>query len=502
MYQAKGIESQIVWLKTWLLAAITYCCFVASANGQIGDQQLNTGTAPTWLSQSQSTDTGDVVLEWLPVAGADYYHIQQSFTPPAQFGQFNQSPDISPHYVSTNALAVARRQAGSYGFKVKACSRAYDNGRPLGAPSDSCTTWSSEITLTVTAQALVDSRQVTAPDISQRTRTTDGPNLITPGEWSAPTRRGHGWSFFWANRLRGATEAGLIIDPAFDLVGVWYTYGQIIPGNNEWVPVWLFMSMQQTATAGVYEGNILHGSYIVDGGCPIGDPFVPQDRDSDVESCRVDIGDFTLDFSNPASPKASWFFEQSTGFCNDIDIPCTVDDVGLLSGEDAINQATGGNPQTPNPDLEHYSGFWWSWDNPPENAGEADLDQRYGLSRFIEGNVEANVLIYYDDDGYRIWSWFDDLDVNTPPSASNTSFCGRYRTGGYPAGIDFVEGEGMLGATVPLSCSPANGTFRRFLQTKRGSWTSTVQTGGSWKEGAGHPQSRQQGTNRQQSIHA
>ena len=467
MNQIKGYMAQSVWLSVWLFVVIVFCCMITSVNAQIIVQQVNTGSAPTWLSQSQSTDTGDVVLEWLPVAGSDYYHIQQSFTPPPRIGKFNQSPDISPHYVSTNALAVARRQAGSYEFKVKACSRAYDNGSPLGAPSDSCTAWSNEITLTVTAQALVNSRQVTAPDLSQRTGTTDGPNLITPGEWVAPSRKGHGWSFFWANRLRSATEAGMIIDPAFDLVGVWYTFGQIIPGNDEWVPVWLYMSMQQTPTAGVYEGNIMHGSYIVNGECPIGERFVPQDRDNDVETCRVDIGDFTLDFSNPASPKASWAFQSGTGFCNEDNIPCLVSNVDLLSGEDTINQATVNNPQTPIPDLEHYSGFWWSWDNPPEAAGEADLDQRYGLSRFIEGNVEANGLIYYDDDGYRIWSRFDDVDVSTPPSASNTSFCGRYRTSGYPAGLPYEDGS--LGPTVQISCTPTNGKFRRSLQTNFGS---------------------------------
>jgi len=269
--------------------------------------------------------------------------------------------------------------------------------------------------------------------------------------------------------LRGATESGLVIDPAFDLVGVWYTYGQVIPGNDEWVPVWLFMSMQQQEVNGVpvaiYYGNMLHGSYLVNDECPVGERFIPVEREHDVESCRVSIGTFTLDFSNPGSPKASWIFEQGTGFCNDDDIPCSVNNVDLISGENAIDLGGSNNPSTPNPDLEHYSGFWWEWDNPPEDPGNADLDQRYGLSRFIEGNVETNVLIYYDDAGYRIWSRFDDLDTSTPPSAANKNFCGRYRIGGYPAGMEYVEGTGMLSETVQLSCSPSNGTFRRSLQT-------------------------------------
>ena len=53
--------------------------------------------------------------------------------------------------------------------------------------------------------------------------TNGGPEQLLPGHWFNLAKDGHGWSFYWSNRL-ALPQDDPLFGNSYDLVGIWYTH--------------------------------------------------------------------------------------------------------------------------------------------------------------------------------------------------------------------------------------------------------------------------------------
>ncbi len=125
-------------------------------------------------------------------------------------------------YLEGDSVRIYRSVPGKYRFTLHACSRDV-SGVPV------CGKKSKELTLFVNA---VETETLPAASIPAATSllataaadsVSGGPDQMRPGLWFNPDRSGHGYSFYWANRL-ALPESHSLHGFNYDLHGIWYTY--------------------------------------------------------------------------------------------------------------------------------------------------------------------------------------------------------------------------------------------------------------------------------------
>ena len=165
---------------------------------------------PSWLSDTKlSSDDGFAVLEWSAdqQVQAVFFRLSES-----------HSGSESSSYVEGMEIKIYRAQSGDYSFALQQCQRGED-----GYPQ--CGKKSKKLTLTV-ADSLERDVYATRDEgatVQLRDAVDGGPDQLSPGLWFNPERSGHGFSFYWANRL-ALPETNASHGYSYDLVGVWYTY--------------------------------------------------------------------------------------------------------------------------------------------------------------------------------------------------------------------------------------------------------------------------------------
>jgi hypothetical protein len=177
---------------------------------QCQDLAADEASPPLWSGPRQVTsDDGYVSLDWTVPKGrtAEFFKITENFN-----GQ------SKGHFAETSSLQARRLVPGNYEFTLQACEKG-DSGLPqCGKPSDVLTL---KVTNGVTT-SLISDRPIEAIPGASFSNVDGGPDLLRPGDWYNPAKDGHGWSFFWANRLALA-ENDPLFGNSYDLVGVWYT---------------------------------------------------------------------------------------------------------------------------------------------------------------------------------------------------------------------------------------------------------------------------------------
>ena len=116
-----------------------------------------------------------------------------------------------------------------YEFVLQSCVKNSADALDCGGSSDSLTLRISEtLTSTLLAGSTAETPQPTTGE-----NVDGGSDQLRPGHWYNPAKDGHGWSFYWSNRLALSKD-----DPLFgnnyDLVGIWYTHeakqSVLVPG--------------------------------------------------------------------------------------------------------------------------------------------------------------------------------------------------------------------------------------------------------------------------------
>jgi hypothetical protein len=108
----------------------------------------------------------------------------------------------STTYVAGRELNIYRVTLGEYRFRLAACVRN-DDGFP------NCGAFSNRLGFVVTeaiyepyleaASGVNPEELVAGPIVSAAV--VGGPDELSPGMWWNPAKLGHGWSYYWANRL-------------------------------------------------------------------------------------------------------------------------------------------------------------------------------------------------------------------------------------------------------------------------------------------------------------
>jgi hypothetical protein len=168
-------------------------------------------TKPTWTTSTHlESDDGYATLAWAQSEGKSdgIYKITEVF---------NQNQSV--HYVESDSLTAWRVEPGEYIFTVQACKKAADKSLDCGAESDS-------LRLTVTdslTEKLITANDVAAHQPVSATNIDGGTDQLLPGHWHNPAKDGHGWSFYWSNRLALSGNDPLFGN-AYDLVGGWLLF--------------------------------------------------------------------------------------------------------------------------------------------------------------------------------------------------------------------------------------------------------------------------------------
>ena len=167
------------------------------------------GTAsPTWTVPVQLTsDDGHAYLDWTLPKGetAEFFKITETF-----------KGKVSVHYTESTGLRSWRVEPGEYGFVLQACLKNNTSTPDCGNSSEILTL---RVTEAVTSTLLTDAGAETIA----ATGTAGGPDQLLPGHWHNPDKDGHGWSFYWSNRL-ALPQNDPLFGNSYDLVGIWYTY--------------------------------------------------------------------------------------------------------------------------------------------------------------------------------------------------------------------------------------------------------------------------------------
>lgn len=164
---------------------------------------------PTWISASPViSNDGFATLRWTidgdePVA---LFRVTEEFRGERHVS-FTEKPE----------LTVFRIDPGAYVFRTQACDRDAAGYPECGSASAPLILQVRETTRSGATPA--GSATVT----SQQARVIGGPGDLRPGLWHNPLRSGHGWSFYWANRL-ALPETHALHGYEFDLLAFWYTY--------------------------------------------------------------------------------------------------------------------------------------------------------------------------------------------------------------------------------------------------------------------------------------
>ena len=168
-------------------------------------------SAPIWtVPVSLTSDDGYAFLDWtLPVGqSAKFFRITETF-----------KKRVTVHYTETNGLRAWRVEPGEYQFTLQACVKSSSGVPECGGPSEVLTLDVSNVVQSASLAEVNDKSN----QVVYSTSSDGGPDQLRPGSWSNLRKAGHGWHFYWANRL-ALPENDPLFGTGYDLVGVWLTY--------------------------------------------------------------------------------------------------------------------------------------------------------------------------------------------------------------------------------------------------------------------------------------
>jgi RHS repeat-associated protein len=409
-------------VRAWLAAMLLSLPLTALAQPQ-----------PDWISASPLiSNDGFATLRW-SVGGTDsitLFRITQGSGAARQVS-----------YVDRPELQLYRIEPGTYVFRVQACTRL-----PGGYPQ--CGKQSRALVLTVNDAANERSSPAPVPSaLVQTANAAGGPDQLRPGLWHNPARSGHGWSFYWANRL-ALPESDALHGYEYDLVGFWYTYEAKVryrdgPPSCEQQPFgpdcyWVYLDYRpvlahlQLIRVGpdTYEGGI----------------FITRNGVS------VEHGSATVRFgADNVHASIDW----NASF-----------KLQALGGSDAIELLAGGNGSG-TADASHYAGLW-------SRTGSAVPV----VAADVGSSSEAVEVLFSDAAGDPGWIQASNA---FPPVASVTDLCFYYVQNGYAP-----NGEGTVlfhqsgcDPDQPVNSGNRNGR-REFTDFEQGHiWLSYTLPGGN-----------------------
>ncbi len=330
------------------------------------------------------SDDGYADLQWA-VSGGD----------PVSFFKLTESfqDESSIHFVDHPETRLFRLRPGHYEFWVQACVR--DSG---GYPS--CGDKSGRLDLVVD-EPPPGGRIIKDPPVGQ----IRSPSGLTPGRWHNPGRIGHGWSFFWKNRL-ALPEGNPLHGNAWDLVGYWYTYEL---RGNVYRPMFAEIAFTE-----------------IDAQIAIGTVFITRNGQ------KANSGSASLVFYNDSEATIDWATSFQGQYIQGSD------DIELLVAPD----------EDPVDNHSHYSGLWKS----AEPYG-------YKVSQGLGWISESIEVMFEDEEGQPSWV----MAEGDTPVPGHTDLCFYYISEGIKPGtsgeIRFYENGCDI--DQPASSGNRNG-FRRF----------------------------------------
>ncbi|MDT8321648.1 MAG: putative Ig domain-containing protein, partial [Xanthomonadales bacterium] len=195
-----------------------------------------------------SSDDGRAELRWV---------VEGEIADPARPRLFRlierRSLEEFASFVDTDRLQILRVEPGKYDFRVEVCEKIADGTIRCGKAS-------KKLQLTVSGavhdHSMAASLPLSGNDGPAFDSVGGGPDQLRPGLWYNPERNGHGWSFYWANRL-ALPESHSQHGYAYDLLAVWYTYEakslslkdtSTCGSNNSWADCqWIYSNYEPLA---------------------------------------------------------------------------------------------------------------------------------------------------------------------------------------------------------------------------------------------------------------
>ena len=360
---------------------------------------------PGWVSAQQLTSSdGYARLEWVAATGTDSLLFRLS---EEREGQEHAS------FIEGHAVTVFRVESGSYLFRVQACTK-------IEGQFPECGPKSSGLTLQVVQKAASEfSNEDPAkpvPGGGKEVSVVGGPDGLRPGLWYNPARGGHGWSFYWSNRL-ALPESHALHGNEYDLLGFWYTYEaksrRVVDSPVRWVyedyrPFAARLRLVQTGPQ-TYAGGV----------------YVTRNGD------EVHAGSASVSFGDSSdSAVVSW----------NVDFKFQ-----RLSGIDPIENLVGSQRGAEN-NFSHYSGIW-------EKEGDAGYTVVENMGSFSE----ALEVLYSDSIGDPAWVQAANSEV---PSSTAADLCFYRVSEGYApdsTGTLKFENSGC-DSSQPASRDNRNGT--------------------------------------------
>ncbi len=393
-----------------------------------GIAQASVPPAPAWVThRGVVSNNGYARLQWTAPAAESrtFYRITETV---------RRRDRVS--YTNSTQMTIYRLEPGNYRFRVAACERGEDL-----APS--CGPDSSRLKIVVAEEI---NRLTQAPDPALASpdapaAVAGGPDELRPGLWYNPNKRGgHGFSFYWANRL-ALPESHNLYGNAFDLVGIWYTYEAKLRYSDApcgFVCNWIYDEYRPVAAR---LNLVWSGGNSYSGGI-----FITRNGQA------IQVGNATIEFgADNSHATISWsttFKWQSLS---------AVDDIELLVG------SVPGSWQNDT----HYSGLWID-----------ETDSSYFVAHSVGAFGEAVEVVFSDSNGDPTWiqagnSW--------KPSAEQTDMCFYYVAQGNAASLPGPLSIYQSGCAwdVDASVNNRNGgrTFTGFEASRF--WVSFDLPGGS-----------------------
>ena len=351
--------------RVFLILMVLQCIDVAVAGSN----------PPTWSSPLQQTSNdGYALLAWESPESeeAGFHKITETF-----------EEKVSIHYTEESVLHAWRVEPGKYSFVLQSCVKNNVGVPDCGSPSQTLIVEVTEaIASTITTVA---NTEVVEGD--NDVNTNDGPGTMQPGHWFNPAKDGHGWSFYWSNRL-ALPEHDPLFGNHYDLIGVWYTHEakQFVPGTG------------CTSCPGAYRPVILKLKAISTGLESYGGSLYLSKEDGTelwVGSADVIFG------SNNSRASINWnanFKKES------------------LSDSDPLVFLLGSDPNNAT-NISHFSGIW-----------QSSSETHYSVVTNIGDIAEVVTVIFFDDAGDP--TWVQAINSGTAVSSSS-DFCLAYLSEGY-----------------------------------------------------------------------
>ncbi len=371
-------------------------------------------SSPTWTVPIQiSSDDGYAYLDWALPEGetAEFFKITETF---------NGKESI--HYTETTGLRAWRVEPGEYGFVLQACVKNNTGTPDCSSPSD---TLKLQVTEAITSNLLTETN-VETTQAEVPASTDGGPDQLLPGHWHNPAKDGHGWSFYWSNRL-ALPQNDPLFGNSYDLVGIWYTYEaksalaepgcpSCPPDTSAYRPVVLKLKAVSTGTD-TFGGSL----------------YVSRNDGSEIWVGSADI----VFGSNNDSATLYW----SANFKKE-----------SLSDTDSLTFLHGSDPaDTTN--ISHFSGTW-------QRSGE----NRYLVVTNIGETAEVITVVFHDDAGDP--TWIQEV-VSGTPASSSTNFCLAYQYEGYSPKLNTPVGWSkdwyMSGCDSAVPADTSNRNGRRYF---------------------------------------